>query len=139
MNLMQVPTDEGSYPTWQWPDTATQLLFDIGFSYALIESVKGVLKEIAACEDYPVAVGKAIEAIEDFQENRLQLRSKVYESAEPALAIDRRLAALDKIIAAADAFTLPPNILSEILADAILEGKRATGKGLPEIRFRSKD
>jgi hypothetical protein len=127
------------YPKFENSSSPERLLFDIGYSYALIESVNGVLKEIAECGDYPVAVGKAIEAIEDFQESRLQLRSEVYASAEPALAIERRLAALDRIIEAADAFTLPPNILSETLADAILEGKRATGKGLPEIRFRSKD
>jgi hypothetical protein len=126
------------YPTLHNFDPRDHLLFDTGYSFALLQGVTRVLKEIAECGDYPVAVREMIEAVEEFQEHRLKVRSELYDNAGAVLDVARRLAALDRIIEAYDASTLPPNIVSETLANALLEGKRATGKGLPEIRFKEK-
>ena len=79
-----------------------QLLFDFGYSYAILARVRVVLGEIAECDDYPVEVKEMIEAIDDFQEHRLKLRNTIYDSAAGALVLDRRIASLEKILAEAD-------------------------------------
>src|ERR1700749_2708063 len=88
-----------NYPQISHWEPKNQLLFDFGYSYALLAKVRGVLGEIAECDDYPVEVAELIEALDDFQKHRLKLRNTIYESAEDALALDKRLAAYEKILA----------------------------------------
>ena len=91
-----------NYPAMQKWEPENQLLFDFGYSYAILARVRVVLGEIAECDDYPVEVKEMIEAIDDFQEHRLKLRNTIYDSAAGALVLDRRLASLEKILAEAD-------------------------------------
>lgn len=71
------------YPTtFNWTSPADHLLFDIGYSAALLFKAKELLRTIAECDDYPVAVGDLIEAIEAFEHGRLQMRNEIYDNAE---------------------------------------------------------
>jgi hypothetical protein len=72
------------YPDLSHIAPADHLLFDIGFSYALLERTKVVLREIIQCDDYPVVVDELLAAIEAFQAGRLQVRSELYENAAAA-------------------------------------------------------
>jgi hypothetical protein len=74
------------YPDLSKAEPAARLLFDLGFSYALLERTKDVLREIAQCDDYPVQVDELLAAIEALQAGRLQVRSKLYEHAAAAAA-----------------------------------------------------
>jgi hypothetical protein len=114
-----------NYPAIQKWEPRDQLLFDFGYSYALIMRVTAVLKEIAECDDYPVEVKEMIEAIEDFQEHRLKLRNTIYDNAEAALDLDKRLAAFEKILDEADyGYDDAP----EDLKKALDEAQRLTGR-----------
>jgi hypothetical protein len=43
-----VPLDEGGYPTWEWPTKADHLLFDIGFSYAILSQAEIMLEALVS-------------------------------------------------------------------------------------------
>jgi hypothetical protein len=72
------------YPDLSPVAPADHLLFDLGFSWALLERTKDVLREIILCDDYPVVVDELLAAIEDFQAGRLRVRSELYENAQAA-------------------------------------------------------
>jgi hypothetical protein len=72
------------YPDLSKAEPADRLLFDLGFSYALLERTKNVLKQILECDDYPVQVDELLAAIEAFQAGRLRVRSELYENAAAA-------------------------------------------------------
>jgi hypothetical protein len=84
----------GSLAQNQLAEQSDHLLFDIGYSYGLLQSALEVLKEIAQCDDYPVAVAKLIDAMEQFQAGRLQLRHEIYDNA--AAVVQKALAARDR-------------------------------------------
>jgi len=108
-----------NYPSMQKWEPENQLLFDFGYSYAILARVRVVLGEIAECDDYPVEVKEMIEAIDDFQEHRLKLRNTIYDSAAGALVLDRRLASLEKILAEADyGYDDAPVDLAKAIAEA---------------------
>jgi hypothetical protein len=111
-----------NYPAIQKWEPENQLLFDFGYSYALLARVRVVLGEIAECDDYPVEVGEMIEAIDDFQEHRLKLRNTIYDNAQNALDLDKRLAALEKIVVESDRVMLS-RIPSLELEEAIREAR----------------
>ena len=67
-------------------------------------------------------VKEILEIIEDFQEHRLKLRNTIYDNVEAALTLDRRLATLEKIVAASE-FVMLSRIPSKALADAITEAR----------------
>jgi hypothetical protein len=69
-----------------------------------------------------VEVKEILEIIEDFQEHRLKLRNTIYDNVEAALTLDRRLATLEKIVAASE-FVMLSRIPSKALADAITEAR----------------
>ena len=108
-----------NYPSMQKWEPENQLLFDFGYSYAILARVRVVLGEIAECDDYPVEVKEMIEAIDDFQEHRLKLRNTIYDSAAGALVLDRRIASLEKILAEADyGYDDAPVDLAKAIAEA---------------------
>jgi hypothetical protein len=113
----------GNYPQMESWEPRNQLLFDFGYSYALLARVREVLKEIAECDDYPVEVGEILEAIEDFQEHRLKLRNTIYDKAQDALDLDQRLAVLEKIVTESDSVMLS-RIPSKKLEEAISEARK---------------
>jgi hypothetical protein len=115
-----------SYPPIQNFRPRDHLLFDIGFSWALLHRAKEVLQEIAECGDYPVAIDEVLGAIEGFNQGRLKLRNEIYDNAEVVIDIDRRLAALDKVIAAFDGYS----VLTEPQIEALKEARKAAGKAL---------
>ena len=115
----------GNYPQIESWEPKNQLLFDFGYSYALLVKIRVVLGMIAECDDYPVEVKETIEAIDDFQKHRLLLRNTIYDNAEGALALDKRLAAFEKILDEAD-FGYDDAPVD--LAKAIDEAQRLTGR-----------
>jgi hypothetical protein len=72
------------YPDLSQISRVNHLLFDIGYSWALLERTKDVLREIVLCDDYPVEVAELLAAIKEFQAGRLQVRSELYENAAAA-------------------------------------------------------
>jgi hypothetical protein len=72
------------YPDLSNVSPADHLLFDVGFSWALLERTKDVLSDIVGCDDYPVEVAELLAAIKEFQAGRLQVRSELYENAAAA-------------------------------------------------------
>jgi hypothetical protein len=98
-----------SYPTIHNIQPRDHLLFDIGFSSALLYQAKELLQEIARGGDYPVAVDELLGAIE-------------------AIDVDRRLVALDKVIEAFDGYS----VLTEPQFEALKEARKAVGQAKVE-------
>jgi hypothetical protein len=117
-----------SYPAIYNLPPRDHLLFDIGFSWALLHRAEGLLREIAECGDYPVAIDKLLAAIEGFNEGRLKLRTEIDDNAEAVIDVDRRLVALDNVIEAFDGYS----VLTEAQVEALKEARKAVGKTQPE-------
>jgi hypothetical protein len=67
---------------------ADHLLFDIGYSTALLWQAKTVLQSIVQgrkAADWK-AVAQLLAAIAEFESNRLNVRSDIYDNAEAAVA-----------------------------------------------------
>ena len=110
-----------NYPSIEKWEPQNQLLFDFGYSYALLARVREELGKIAECDDYPSEAGELIEILDDFQEHRLKLRNTIYDNAQNALDLDKRLAILEKIVAASDQVMvsrIPSNKLEEAIREA---------------------
>lgn len=74
-----------NYPDFSQVRPADHLLFDIGYSTALLWRTKQVLQEIAECGDYPVAVDELLQEIAEFEAGRLKVRSEIYDNADEAV------------------------------------------------------
>lgn len=76
-----------SYPdNLQFPDTASRILFDLGYSYALLERAKGLLSylmaEVSMCEAEEIR--QLVSEINFMQDRRMQYRDEVYSAAYAA-------------------------------------------------------
>jgi hypothetical protein len=97
-NLEEVPADDWNYPTWEWPDTATQLLFDIGFSYAILRESEAMLRalytalgegEVAQVPENRILrahLEQLLAKMENFREKRLNTRDELYNAGYRAAA-----------------------------------------------------
>jgi hypothetical protein len=91
----EVPVDEAGYPTWEWPDKASQLLFDVGYSYALLRQAETMLEALyislgehetafsdsAALEanrDLCTKLNETLLKMESFRKSRLGIRDEIY-------------------------------------------------------------
>ena len=96
-DLSKVPKSEGGYPLWEWKDKAEQLLFDIGYSYALMASTEKMLGALYVAldehetknPDNPAVVanqklreeiGGLLAKMQDFREHRLSDRDEIYRA-----------------------------------------------------------
>jgi hypothetical protein len=91
-------TDEWSYPTWKWPDTETQLLFDVGFSYAMLRQAEAMLRalylalgepetaQVSENQQLRVRLGELVAKMENFREKRLNTRDEIYAAGYFAAA-----------------------------------------------------
>lgn len=71
-----------SYPQWrEGCDPVNHLLFDIGYSYALLHQCKKALKDLAEIDQESADL---IHAIEGFETGRLQYRHEIYDNAQAA-------------------------------------------------------
>ena len=115
----------GNYPQMESWEPQNQLLFDFGYSYALLARVTVLLKEIEGNQDCPYLpeVPELLEVIEDFTEHRLKLRNTIYDNAQNALDLDKRLAALEKILAESKSDFMLSRIPSKKLEEAIREAR----------------
>jgi hypothetical protein len=94
---MQVIDVEGGYPSGEWPDKASQLLFDIGYSYALLRRAETMLKGLKTalqddetiepdnpgCEanrELRRVIGELLAQMSDFRAKRLQDRNELYKA-----------------------------------------------------------
>ena len=89
-----VPHDKGDYPTWEWKDNAEQLLFDIGFSYAMLAQAELMLEGLVSSfqeQETSAAfeanrklrkqLGELLAKMKNFREKRfLADRDAVYEA-----------------------------------------------------------
>ena len=84
-------------------DKANHLLFDFGFSCALIRRTQELLQRLLPVIEV-ANLYKEIEdllgTIKELQEGQLQLRSDIYDNVDAALEIDRKTAALQEAKAA---------------------------------------
>jgi len=87
-----VPHDEGGYPTWEWKDNAEHLLFDIGFSYAMLvqaelmfEALSSSLKDHFTSEPN----SEAYEANRELRERLGELLAKMRNFREKRFIADR--------------------------------------------------
>lgn len=75
-----------SYPKIKFPKAADHILFDLGYSYALLERSKSLLSylmaEVGACESEEIR--QLVSEIRLFQERRLQDRDEIYLAAYAA-------------------------------------------------------
>jgi hypothetical protein len=93
-----MPADEWNYPTWEWPDTATQLLFDIGFSYAMLREAEIMLRalhtalgegEVAKVPENKILrarLGEILDKMDNFRKKRLRVRDEIYNAGYLAAA-----------------------------------------------------
>lgn len=96
-DLSKVPKSEGGYPTWEWPDKADQLLFDIGYSYALMRQAEAMIKglhdalivhetnepgsaAVEANRELREELGELLLKLADFRKHRLSERDEIYEA-----------------------------------------------------------
>jgi hypothetical protein len=92
MAWTKVEVDDEGYPTWKWPSKADQLLFDIGFSYALMKQAERILTglyaalgeeknvDVEANKELRDVIGYHLAKIANFNEKRLAYRDEVYEA-----------------------------------------------------------
>jgi len=85
------------YPDLSKVEPENHLLFDLGFSYALLSRARELLRQVLATDEVPkedpilsVLAIELLEAIEDFEAGRLSNRDQIYESAHK-LALAGRL------------------------------------------------
>jgi hypothetical protein len=95
LNTSNIPISKGGYPLWQWPSKTDQLLFDIGYSYALIMSAESMLNglytaldehetknldnpAVAANRQLREEIGGLLAKMRDFREHRLADRDEIY-------------------------------------------------------------
>jgi hypothetical protein len=94
---MQVPIDEGGYPIWQWPDTASRLLFDIGFSYGILHETRIMLRSLylalnemdASAPEYKILAARLkelLDKMDNFRGKRLNIRDEIYAAGYLAAA-----------------------------------------------------
>jgi len=72
------------YPDLKWPDNEHHLLFDVGFSYALLSRAQQVLRQARDTQEDEVlweVIQAVIEDIDSFQQGRLQVVDEIYASA----------------------------------------------------------
>jgi len=96
-DLSDVPTSEAGYPLWEWPSKTDQLLFDIGYSYAITRQAESMLRalytalgahETAQPESEAVGansalreeLGRLLAKMEDFREHRLADVDEIYKA-----------------------------------------------------------
>jgi hypothetical protein len=92
MAWTSIETDEAGYPTWEWPSKADHLLFDIGFSYALLKHSERILSglygalgesetvDIEANKELREVIAYHLAKLANFNEKRLTYRDEVYEA-----------------------------------------------------------
>jgi hypothetical protein len=86
-----------NYPTIQFPNDATHMLFDMGYTYALLTRTRTVLEWALADtqnEHINMAIRALLDEIKAFQEGRLQTVDALYANADDAVGL------LNKIVAA---------------------------------------
>jgi hypothetical protein len=91
LDLSKVPKSEGGYPLWEWKDKAEQLLFDLGYSYALMSSTEALLNALYAAlierqlkepgtRELREELGELLLKLKDFREHRLSDRDEIYRA-----------------------------------------------------------
>jgi hypothetical protein len=88
-----------NYPTVEFPNDAAHLLFDMGYTYAVLARAKTLLEW--ACGDNSSHHTKAeirdlLEDIEALQKGRLQTINAIYANAERALDLLEKIVASQK-------------------------------------------
>jgi hypothetical protein len=85
-----------NYPTAIFPNDTAHMLFDMGYSYGILERTRTVL-EWALTDTQNEHINKAIRAlledIEALQEGRLQAIDALYANADSAMEILNRIVA----------------------------------------------
>jgi len=97
IDLSNVPTDEGGYPAWEWPSKADHLLFDIGFSYALMREAESIIRALQialgehetaqpgseavnANRELRTRLGELVAKMTHFRKVRFDARDEIYEA-----------------------------------------------------------
>jgi hypothetical protein len=86
-----------NYPTFKFPNDVAHMLFDLGYSYAMLARTAIVLQWALTDnqdEQVEVEMQALLEEIEALQKGRLQTVEALYANADSAIEV------LDKIVAA---------------------------------------
>jgi hypothetical protein len=84
MNSNKKDLMQNLYPKASWHNPTQHLLFDIGYSYALLVRVENYLIGLRPFLEPGGELDDLLAQLKSFRENRIQVVNEIYEAAEEA-------------------------------------------------------